>query len=73
MVRGPGLKELDFSIQKVFLVTEAKRVELRTEFFNLTNTPIFGAPVRNVTSATFGEITGSQGERQVQFALKLYF
>jgi len=26
-----------------------------------------------VTSATFGEITGSQGERQVQFALKLYF
>ena len=73
VVRGPGLKELDFSIQKVFLVTEAKRVELRTEFFNLTNTPIFGAPVRNVTSATFGEITSSQGERQVQFALKLYF
>jgi hypothetical protein len=73
VVRGPGLKNFSLSIQKAFPVTESKRFELRGEFYNLTNTPIFGSPVRAVQSATFGELTASQGERNVQLALKFYF
>lgn len=73
VVRGPGLRAFDLSVQKRIPVTEAKQFEFRAEFFNLTNTPQFNAPDRSVTSATFGEITSAQGERNIQFGLKFYF
>ncbi|MBI3695583.1 MAG: TonB-dependent receptor [Acidobacteria bacterium] len=73
VVRGPGLSRFDFSVQKRFPVTEAKAFEFRSEFYNLTNTPTFGSPARNVNGATFGEIRGAQGERNIQLALKFYF
>lgn len=72
-VRGPGLSHWDMGVQKEFPVTESKHLEFRAEFINFTNTPIFDAPSRSVTSATFGEVTSSQGERNIQFALKFYF
>ena len=72
-VRGPGLTNFDLSLQKSFTVKEAQRLEFRAEFFNLTNTPAFNQASRSVNSATFGEITAAQGERNVQFALKFYF
>jgi len=71
--RGPGLKTYDISIQKEFPLFERARLEFRAEFFNLTNTPIFSSPNRSVTSATFGELAGAQGERQGQLALRLTF
>jgi hypothetical protein len=71
--RGPGLKTYDISIQKEFPIKERFRFELRGEFFNLTNTPIFNAPNRSAASATFGELAGAQGERQGQIALRLTF
>ncbi len=73
VVRGPGWQGYDLSIHKYFPLTERFRLEFRTEFFNLTNTPQFSAPNRNASSATFGELLGAQGERNVQFALKLSF
>jgi hypothetical protein len=73
VVRGPGWKSTDLTLQKFFRITERKRLELRAETFNLTNTPQFSAPNRNASSATFGEITGAQGDRNIQIALKLYF
>jgi len=73
VVRGPGMRNFDLSIQKVIPVTESKKFELRGDFFNLTNTPLFQRPDMNVASATFGEILSSQSERQVQLALKFYF
>jgi hypothetical protein len=73
VVRGPGLKNLDVSLQKSFRVTESKRLELRAEAFNFTNTPIFNAPDVNVNSVTFGQVQVAQGERNVQLALKFYF
>jgi hypothetical protein len=73
VVRGPGLKRFDLSIQKEFPLTESKRFEFRTEFYNLTNTPTFGAPTRSVDNPTFGEISIAQGERNIQVGLKFYF
>ena len=43
-VRGPGLTNLDLGLQKEFFVSEGKHFEFRTEFLNLTNTPILNAP-----------------------------
>ena len=73
VVRGPGMRNLDLSLQKSFPIRESKRFEFRAEAFNSTNTPLFNAPDVNVNSAAFGQILTAQGERNIQLALKFYF
>jgi hypothetical protein len=73
VVRGPGWKTLNTTLSKSFQIRERQTLELRGEFFNVTNTPQFSTPNRNASSATFGEITGAQGERNIQIALKYSF
>lgn len=73
-VRGPGLTGWDLGVMKNFHFTESKYLQFRSEFLNFTNTPVFNAPNRSVTNRTlFGQIRSSQGERNIQFALKFYF
>jgi hypothetical protein len=73
-VRGPGQKRLDFSLHKQFHITEHKYFELRSETFNLFNTPIFASPAsQTITSSLFGQIRSSSGERNVEIAAKFYF
>lgn len=73
VLRGPGLSEFDFGVKKKIPLRESKWIEFRGEFINLTNTPIFNSPTITVTSTLFGQIRSSQGERNVQLALKFYF
>jgi len=40
--RGPGLKNWDVNIVKNTNITERIRLEFRTEFFNIWNTPMYG-------------------------------
>ncbi len=76
---GPGFHRLDFSVFKIFPITERTRVEFRGEFFNLTNTPNFSSPsYLDYTNPTnFGKISstrdGQNDQREIQFALKLYW
>lgn len=70
--RGPGLSTLDVSFQKEFPISESKHFEFRAEFINFTNTPILGAPSTGIGSS-LGYVQGSQGARNIQFALKFYF
>ena len=70
--RGPGLRTFDLSVQKSFPITESKRIEFRSEFINFTNTPILNAPNTTI-GAGFGQITSSQGARNIQFSLKIYY
>jgi len=72
-VRGPGLQRFDLSLGKKFPITEQKYFEFRGEAFNLSNTPTFNGPVRFINSSTFGEVSTTQGERNVQLALKFFF
>ena len=71
-VRGPRLNTVDLSVAKHFPITEQQNLEVRGEFINFTNTPILNAPSRSLGS-TLGVITGSQGARNVQLALKYNF
>ncbi len=73
-VRRPGVAQIDCSVFKDFAVGEEFSVQFRTEFFNLTNTPIFGAPNTRFGTGAFGVI-GRQANtpRQIQFALRLTF
>jgi len=75
ILRGPGWKNWDFTIGKKLSVTESNYFDLRAEFFNLTNTPNFQLPGRDLASpSTFGKITTTLNEsRRVEFALKYYF
>ncbi|MDX2181473.1 MAG: carboxypeptidase regulatory-like domain-containing protein [Bryobacteraceae bacterium] len=71
---GPGRVNLDFSIFKNFAITERFKLEYRSEFFNLTNTPQFGLPNSSIGSPAAGTITGLSGpNRQIQMALRLAF
>lgn len=73
-LRRPGVAQIDFSIFKDFEVSEDVAVQFRTEVFNLTNTPVFGAPNTRFGTGAFGVI-GRQANtpRQIQFALRLAF
>jgi hypothetical protein len=39
--RGPGLKQIDMSLSKRFVISESKYVEFRVDAINAFNTPIF--------------------------------
>jgi outer membrane receptor protein involved in Fe transport len=82
ILSGPGTKQLDLSLFKAFPLSAdgARRIEFRTEAFNLTNTPQFNNPNGVFGNAGFGTITSAgapltlqRTSRQVQLALKFYF
>jgi hypothetical protein len=68
--RGPGLRTANISVLKEFPWSESKRLEFRVEFFNITNTPILNSRNRWL-DFNLGLILTSQGERNIQFALKV--
>jgi Carboxypeptidase regulatory-like domain len=85
-VRGPGLNSVDLSLQKSFDISESKRIEFRTDFLNLFNHPILTSPNTGCGGGAdpitglgqpcafgLGQVDGSEGERNIQFALKFYF
>uniref|UniRef100_Q01SJ9 TonB-dependent receptor, plug n=1 Tax=Solibacter usitatus (strain Ellin6076) TaxID=234267 RepID=Q01SJ9_SOLUE len=72
LVRGPGLANLDFSLFKELLAERKARIQLRFEFFNITNTPHFANPSGDMSSGSFGSITQTTGNPRIaQFAAKL--
>ena len=72
--RTDGLFNWDFSLMKDMHVTERVRLHFRSEFFNFTNTPTFGAPGSTVGSGSFGVVSSTASSpRQIQLGLKLYF
>jgi hypothetical protein len=79
ILRGPTLKNFDLGVSRTFRITERQGLQLRTEFFNLTNHPNFFFPVASLSSSAIGRIqransqatTGAQ--RQIQFGLKYSF
>ena len=60
---------------KEFRVTERHRLQLRAEFFNIANTPNFALPGGTVDVAGGAAVTStlSDNQREIQFALKLYW
>ncbi len=60
VARGPGSVNFDFSVFKDISFVERYRLEFRTEFFNLTNTPTFLLASSNSPSMTcIGRSPGS--------------
>ncbi|PYT03132.1 MAG: hypothetical protein DMF65_04880 [Acidobacteria bacterium] len=88
LVRQPSIKNVDFSLNKNFGLTERTRLQFRAEFFNLFNHPNFNgfgnsvfvvSQTENVPGITtqrngqFGLLNTDLGPRNIQFGLKLSF
>jgi len=71
--RAPGLGQWDLSVNKSFRIRERAQIQLRSEFFNVTNHTNFGIPVTVSNSTSFGQIRTTYPARQIQFALKVLF
>jgi hypothetical protein len=75
VARAPGYKNLDAVLAKRFSTGGDRYFEFRAEAFNLTNTPSFGPPARDINAPnTFGIITTTVSTaRTVELVLKFYF
>jgi hypothetical protein len=83
-ILGPGLFSMDASLQKDFLLGGERRLQFRTELFNVLNHTNFGEPSTTTTTVysgasqrpntNVGQITRTiTTSRQIQFALRLSF
>ena len=73
---SPGFTNLDAALHKDFLMpyNEKHRLSIRFEAFNALNHPNWAEPTVNLSSSTFGRITGITGNmRQLQLAAKYQF
>jgi hypothetical protein len=73
---GPPQKNVDFTLDKVFRLTEGQSLQFRTDFFNLFNHPSFAIPALASVSSSGGSapITSTVGTpRLIQFSLKYSF
>jgi hypothetical protein len=75
---SPGIIAWDFSVLKDFQLFQVAdnphKIQFRFEAFNFPNHPNWGNPNANISSNTFGRITGTRGNmRNLQFALKYQF
>jgi Carboxypeptidase regulatory-like domain len=71
-IDGPGLVNLDGSLVKRFDIRHTY-AEFRVDAFNVTNSLHANNPNTTFGDATFGQITGSYGERLVRFGLRFVF
>ena len=87
-VRGPGQRNLDLAVERVFNFSERQNARFRAEFFNVTNTTQFSNPNASLSfsgdpsgpisqyrpSPSFGRILGDNGNsRVIQLAFRYAF
>ncbi len=72
-VRGYAFYQADLGLHKDFPLWESKRLEFRSEFFNVLNKTNFQTPNANRSSSSFGKVTSAFPARMIQLALKFVF
>lgn len=71
---GPGITNFDLGLHKGFRVSEGKKLEFRTEIFNVFNHTQFMNPDGNITNGdSFGLVRRARDPRLIQLALRLSF
>ncbi len=73
IVIGPGFKNFDLAVTKLFRFNESSSLEFRAETFNLFNVANFDLPNRFAFTPNFGKIFSAGPSRQIQFAVKFSF
>jgi hypothetical protein len=70
---GPGSVQLNFVLNRTFLVNDRQRLALSLMAQNLTNHPNYRTIATVVNGSSFGEITSVAPMRQVRFDLRYIF
>jgi hypothetical protein len=75
IARAPGYVNVDLALTKRINAGGERYLEFRVETFNLTNTPSFGPPARDLSIPnTFGRITSTvSSPRVIELVAKFYF
>jgi hypothetical protein len=74
ILRADGIGNVDLSVAKNTRIVEGHNIQLRVDFFNMTNTRNFGIPNAIRTSAAFLNQWGTDGgNRRIVFALRYSF
>ena len=72
-VIGPHQRRVDVSLSKSTRLMNGS-LEFRLEAYNVTNTPTFRNPARDISAANFGQITRTRGgPRVIQLGVKYRF
>jgi hypothetical protein len=72
-ITGPGLVNFDMGLYKDFAFTEKRRLQFRSEFFNVFNHANLGNPTTTLGSGNYGRITSALDGRIIEFSLRLQF
>ncbi len=70
-IRGPGAWNFDVSLGKNFRLTEAVKLQLRTDMFNSLNHVNPANINTGLNAGTFGQVRGTTGQRVVQLNARL--
>jgi hypothetical protein len=73
VVTGPGFQKWDLALLKNIPIKESLKFQFRAEAFNVWNHTNWDTVSTNITSSTFGRVTGARDARIMQLALKMYF
>jgi hypothetical protein len=74
MFNGPSLFTWDMGVSKRTRLTQRTSLELRAEFFNVLNHPVFAVGDQDINSGDFGRVSGVQvAPRVIQLAARLSF
>ena len=77
VLNSPKYFNVDLALLKNIRFNESMRLQLRAEAFNVLNNVNFIPPVAaqltNITSASFGQLTGTSPARTLQFAARFEF
>ncbi len=72
-ITGPGIINFDMGLYKDFVFLEKRRVQFRSEFFNVFNHTNFGNPTTTVGSGNYGRITSALDARIIELSLRVHF
>jgi len=75
ILRGPGSTNIDMGLSRSFQWrgVETRRLQIRSEFFNVLNHTNFGLPVHSTDSPALGTITSAAPARVIQIGARLEF
>jgi hypothetical protein len=73
LLHGPGAETVNLSVFKNFPIRERLKFQFRFETFALFNHTNFSNPSSTFGTASFGNITGASGNRNIQLGAKLQF
>lgn len=72
-IRGPGVRNVDLSLFKSFVIAESAKLQFRVECFNVANHANFGLPENDLASPNFGRVLEASSPRVIQFGVKLVY